>query len=294
VNTIINGKVYCGGRVIVRDTDDYIIYCYDPSQDKWTTLPPLPVKWFGLGQVNGKLVAVGGVKKGKAPSNEIYTFSDGRSQKWKPKLPPMPTARYGPGVLSLQSALIVAGGFMITSSSYTAAVEIFKPDISQWYMTSPLPIVCCNVSLAAVQVGKICCVLGGYQHPSHLNQALYASIDDLLGNAIRANQTAHGGSSDTQSAWNTLPNTPTYAPSAAVLAGKLLAVGGKDTAEGGVAKRDVYMFSPSTNSWIYISDLPAPRFGTTVAILSSIEILVIGGWAADRVNTVYKGMLTLL
>ena len=296
VNTIINGKIYCGGRVSVRDDDNYIVYCYDPSQDKWTTLPPLPVKWFGLGQINGKLVAVGGVKEGKAPSNEIYTCSDERSQKWKPKFPPMPTARYGPGILSLQSALIVAGGFSIASSSYTAAVEIFKLDTSQWYKTNPLPTVCCNISLVAIQMGKTCCVLGGYQHPSHLNQALYASVDDLLGNAIPANQTTHSGtcSSNTQSAWKTLPSTPTYAPAAAVLAGKLLAVGGKDTSEGGVAKKEVFMYSPSTSSWIYISDLPAPRFGTTVAFLSSIEILVIGGWAADRVNTVYKGMLTIL
>ena len=43
--------------------NEYIIYCYDPSQDKWTTLPPLPVRWFGLGQINGKLVAVGGMKR---------------------------------------------------------------------------------------------------------------------------------------------------------------------------------------------------------------------------------------
>jgi hypothetical protein len=57
---VINGKVYYGGTT---DDDDYNVYCYDPSQDRWTTLPPIPVRWFGLGQVNGKLVAVGGEKK---------------------------------------------------------------------------------------------------------------------------------------------------------------------------------------------------------------------------------------
>ena len=32
-------------RLITDDDDDdeYIVYCYDPSQDKWTTLPPLSV-----------------------------------------------------------------------------------------------------------------------------------------------------------------------------------------------------------------------------------------------------------
>ena len=48
--------------IIIIDDDNYIVYCYDPSYDKWTTLPPLPVKFFGLGQVKSKLVAFGRVR----------------------------------------------------------------------------------------------------------------------------------------------------------------------------------------------------------------------------------------
>ena len=49
------------------------------------------------------------------------------------------------------------------------------------------------------------------------------------------------------------------------------------------------MYSPSR---VYMSDLPAPRSVTTVAALSSTEILVIGGWCDDgRVKSVYKGTL---
>ena len=283
--TIINGKVYCGGGLTDDDNDKYIVYCYDPSQDKWTTLPPLPVKLYGLGQVNGKLVAVGGWKN----TNYVYTY-DEQSQKWKQTIPPMPTARHFPGVLSLQSALVVAAG-CTSIRQYTAAVDIFKSDTSQWYRTDPLPKACCNISLVAI--GNTCYALGGYDG-SHLNQALYASVDDLLGNAVPANQTTHSGSSDTQSVWKTLPNTPTYRPAAAMLAGNLLAIGGDETFEGGADKKEVYMYSPSTNSWIYVSDLPAPRSMTAAAVLSSTEVLVIGGWGGHRVNTVYKGTLTLL
>ena len=269
-----------------------IVYCYDPSQDNWTTLPPLPVKWFGLGQVNGKLVAVGGWKKsdGRA-TNEVYTY-DERSRKWKQTIPPMPTARHSPGVLSLQSALVVAGGVTPISVECTAAVEIFKADTSQWYRTDQLPTACQDIS--PVVIGNTCYALGGYDWPLRLNQALYASVDDLLRNAVPVNQTTHSGSTDTLSAWKTLANTPTYAPAAAVLAGNLLAIGGKETSEGGADKKEVYMFSPSTNSWIYISDLPEPRSHTAVAVLSSTEILVIGGWCGGRVSTAtYKGTLQL-
>ena len=87
--TVINGMVYCGGgERYSRDTVEYDVYCYDLAQDKWTTLPPLPVRWFGLGQVNGKLVAVGGWKRDrKGKTNEVYTY-DERSQKWKQTIPP--------------------------------------------------------------------------------------------------------------------------------------------------------------------------------------------------------------
>ena len=148
--------------------------------------------------------------------------------------------------------------------------------------------------MSLVAIDNTCYALGGYKWPSHLNQALYASVDDLLCNAVPANQIAHSGRSDTQSAWKTLPDTPTYQPTAAVLASKLLAVGGRKTSPYvGANKKEVYMFSPSTNSWIYVSDLPAPRYSTAVAGLSSTEILVIGGCDGCRVNTMYKGTLCL-
>ena len=270
----------------MKDTHHmYIVYCYDPLPDKWTTLPPLPVRWFGLGQVNGELVAVGVWRKSDATDN-VYTYDD-QSQKWKQIIPPMPTAKWSLSVLSLQSALVVAGG--ITQSLYIAAVEIYKPDTSQWYRTDPLPTSCCNISLSVTN--NTCYAIGGY-HGSLLNQALHASVDDLLGNAVPANQTTPSGSSDTQSAWKTLPDTPTRFPVAVVLAaGSLVALGGRKTLEKRADKKEIYVYSPSADSWIHFSDLTALRATIAVATLSPKEILVTGGWNSSgvRVNTVYKG-----
>lgn len=83
---IINGKVYFRGMTLTDDDDDddNILLCYDVAHDSWTALPPLPVKWFGLGQVDGKLVAVGGLKKDDRATNNIYTLNI--VQKWKPTL----------------------------------------------------------------------------------------------------------------------------------------------------------------------------------------------------------------
>ena len=289
---VINGKVYCGGGGAAADDVRYNVYCYDPSQDNWTTLPPLPVKYFGLGQVNGNLVAVGGWKKSNgSATNEVYTY-DKRSKKWKQTIPSIPTARDSISVLSLQSVLVVVGG-ATSDDDCTDVVYIFKSDTSQWYTTDPLPTACSHIPLTVI--GNTCYILGGYTHNgSRLNQTHYASIGDLLHNAVPANQTTHSSTSDTQSAWKTLANTPTYLPAASVLAGNLLAIGGWEMSKGGVGKKEIYVYSPSVHSWIYISDLPAPRSGTRAAVLSSTEILVIGGWYDGwSVKSVYKGTLHL-
>ena len=207
-------------------------------------------------------------------------------------IPPMLIHRCLPGVLSLQSVLVVAGGVaQLRVLSFLSTVEIFKPDVSQWYKTSPLPTACYSISTVAI--GDTCYALGGYKHPLHLSQVLCTSVVDLLCNAVPADQTTHSSSSDTQSAWKTLPNTLTYRPAAAVLAGNLLAIGGFERYEGGALMKKVYMYSPSIHSWIYISDLPTPQAMTAVATVSSTEILVIGGWDGGRVNTVYKATLHL-
>ena len=290
--TVVNNKVYCGAGYEQNSKSDshlYAVYCYDPSQDQWTTLPPLPVKYFGLGQVNNKLVAVGGTSKShQLGTNEVHTY-DERSRKWKQTIPPMPTGRWSAGVLSLESALVVAGGHI---SSYRPEVEIFKTQTSQWYRADRLPTFCCDISLQAI--GNTCYTLGGY-NSSILNQTFYASVDDLLHNAVPANQTTYKRGSIIQSKWKTLSSTPTCGPAAAVLIDTLLAIGGQDSLH---ESSNVYAYSPSTNSWIYVSDLPTPLSYTTAVVLSSTELLVIGGWTCGqehgyRVNTVYKGTLRL-
>ena len=301
-STVINDKIYCSGGTAHTNND---IYCYDLTLDQWSTLPPPPIKWFSLGQIKEKLVTVGGqdIASGKGSkkserNNEGCTY-DERQQKWKRTIPPLPTARNSPRVLSLQSALIVAGGYTL-SSCCTGVVEIFKHETShsQWYIADPLPADATAISIVAI--GETCYVLGALECPSYLNQAYFASINDLLHNAVPANQistNSHGSDTNRQSVWNALPNTPTYRPAAAVLAGNLLAIGGNETSDWGSAdNKEVYIYSPSTNSWIYISDLPAPRSRAVVAPLSSTEpeVLVIGGRSGgSKVNSVYKGTLCL-
>ena len=105
---------------------------------------------------------------------------DEQAKSWKQTIPSMPTARYLPGVLSLQSALVVAGGAYLQEREPRFAdlfrapfsgidlqyryvefhhkVEIFKPDTSQWYNADPLPVPCQIISLK--DIDGICYALG--------------------------------------------------------------------------------------------------------------------------------------
>ncbi len=127
----INGKVYYGGGFCDDDDDQFCLHCYDPPQDVWSTLPRLPVRWFGLGEVKGELVAVGGVGSSHSVSNVVHVFDKGRN--WKQ---PMPTARDSPTVVTLPTHLVVAGG--VYSGD---CVEIYNISTSQWSETDSMLVV---------------------------------------------------------------------------------------------------------------------------------------------------------
>ena len=257
-STIINGKVYYGGGNASAESD-CVIYCYDPQRDDWTTLPQLAVRRFGLGHIDGKLVVVGGTgKDSSATSKELYIIGvDERSPKWRRNYyPPMPTARSFPTVVSHQSSLIVAGGFL-TGYKYTRVVEIFSLQSQQWYVGDRLPTPCYNMSTVVIQ--GVCYYLGGFNNNGTLNQALCTSVNDLCGNTL--SQRAHSvdpGTCDTQSAWRTLTHTPVFGPSAVAIAGSLFALGGAETCAQTTTQDKIYVYAPTSNSWIYVSDLPAP------------------------------------
>ena len=288
---VIRDRVYCGGGFADADDDQFRVFCYSPSEDTWNTLPACDVHWFGLGQVRGKLVTVGGRKKSYGEiTNEVYEF-DEMAHSWKHSIPPMPTARHSPAVLSHHSTLTVAGGS--TGYTRTAVVEVFREETSQWHTTEPLPFRWRCPS--SVLISNRWYLLGGaVEGELFSNRAVCAHIDLLLQKALHRDQASTDRDSTNNSAWEVLPNTPHYAPAAATFGASLLAVGGTTTSKRpSNPQTAVHVYSPCTNAWIHISDLPAPRVGTATAMLSTTELLVIGGWNNGRQNSVYKGLLRI-
>ena len=287
---VVGDKVYYGGGFATDDDDQYRVFCYSPSEDTWNTLPDHYVKLFGLGQVRGKLVTVSGRKRSNGEvTNEVYEF-DEVTQSWKQSIPPMPTARHSPAVLSHHSTLTVAGGY--TGHTRTSVVEVFREDTSQWHTTEPLPFRWYAPSSLLIN-NRWYLLGGGAEGDDYSNRAVCAHVDLLLQKALPRDQASTDRDS-TNSAREVLPNTPHYAPAAATFGGSLLAVGGSTTyrwAEHPQAA--VHVYSQCTNAWIHNSDLPAPRMRAATAMLSPTQLLVIGGWNNDYQNSVYKGILQI-
>ena len=60
-------------------------YKYEIRSDKWSVLPPCPVRYFGIGQLSGKLVTVGGLDRGAFVA-DVYTYEE-ETQQWEKSIP---------------------------------------------------------------------------------------------------------------------------------------------------------------------------------------------------------------
>ena len=148
--------MYVGGY-----DESKIVYTY--TEDNWNGLRACPVMCFGLGKLFGKVIAVGGMITSKRVTADVYMFSN-ESREWVKGIPPMPTARSFPTVVSHESAIAACGGFSVYSPREkieTDKVEVFKGDICQWFTKAPLPDP--RSHLQSTIVGNSCYFLGGYK-----------------------------------------------------------------------------------------------------------------------------------
>lgn len=127
--------------------------CTSVDLAAWTRLAEFDILEFGLGTYRSQLVRVGGVRlnsispssaslaEERAVYDDLLVSEDGVS--WHASLPPMPTKRYNPTVVSCgwkTEYLVVVGG--IGSSMYTLNVVEVLADDDRWWTIQSLPIPC--------------------------------------------------------------------------------------------------------------------------------------------------------
>lgn len=276
------------------------IFKYHMVEDKWLPVPGCPVVGFGMVDYMGKLTLVGGAYESDSDSitltGDVHTLETG-GKEWKKLLPSMSTARLLPTLISFKSFIVSCGGFVMDNSHdiCVSEVEVFSQEDLSWHRGEPLPMACIGMSATVVQ--DSCYLLGGFtdtdfDHPTE--QVFTASLLVLVDAAV----SKQGGKSLDQPApriWQAFQEAPRYASTATTIGGCLLALGGTDERlehKSGA----LHVYSPLTDSWVRIEDIPIGCFSCAVAKLPSGEIMVIGGMGHDEedaLKTVYRGEIIL-
>ncbi len=196
--TELNGKIYVMGGFVKPEKGPTAwqpvdnAWEYDPANDTWKALAPLPSKRGSPNAVvhGGKIYVIGGA--GNFPgskdtsihparphravgTNEVY---DPSTNTWETRSP-MPTARNHAAAGMVNSKIYVIGGRVgngfITRASNTDIVEVYDPTADQWgALLAPMPTPRSAVAWG-VHRGKIY-VVGG-EVRNHVLSATYRVVE---------------------------------------------------------------------------------------------------------------------
>ena len=269
-------SVLIGDVVYVAGDDSYYVLRYDTRSDQWSVLPPCPVKCFGIGQLSGKLVTVGGLD-GRAVVGDVYTYEE-ETQQWEKSIPPMPTPRKWPCVVTYHSSIAACGGYGGDQYSNMDIVEVFNSDTSLWFTAAPLPVAC--EGMHVIVINDTCYLGGGGGGGEGNTSIMYASLPSLFQSTTPHNQV-----------WTKLPDLPHGGSTLTNVGGTLLALGGITVS----LSEDIHAYCPNTKAWVKIGRLPQACSSATAELLPSGEVMLIGGWDSrgNWSKNVYMGTLQL-
>ena len=188
------------------------------------------------------------------PSNVAQGTTTVGCDCWTPTSP-MPTARVGLGVATINGVLYAVGGSGNDGAIY-ATIEAYDPTTDTWTTRAAMPTARTNAGLAAVN--GILYVVGGSDGGTLATLEAYDPVTDT---------------------WTTKAPMPTarHSPGVAVVNGILYVVGGATGAEpthGTLATVEAY--DPATDTWTPRLSMPTSRSRLGVAVIDGI-LYAVGG-----------------
>ena len=278
-------SVVIGGAVFVAAFDSHDVLRYETRSDQWSVLPSCPVRFFGLGQLSGKLVTVGGWDGRFAYVNHVYTYVQ-ETQQWEESIPPMPTPCQLPTVITYNSSIAVCGG--IGGGRVDRVVDVFNSEAAQWHTAAPLPVACKYMRHTIINDS---CYLGGGGIHISTRSIMCASLPSLFQSSSPHEQQT---SAQQQSVWTVLPDMPLYHSALVNMGGTLLALGGRESTSSPPSDA-IHAYSASTKAWLKISSLPQAYRSATAELLPSGEVMLIVGFDSEEnmSKAVYIGTFDL-
>ena len=267
----LGDKLYVGGGWGSR-RDEARLYIHTPNANTWSHINT-PVYWFALITYHSQLVLVGGrelVEAGPV-TNKLWTFT-GHDQ-WRNTLPSMEIKRHRASAVEFADNILVAGG-EDDNWRNVDIVEVYNGH--HWAEAQFLPRSCYHTKSTVLNGHWY--LMGGMVQGKDV---YYASLDSLVASCRPSEKPL-------PSVWKRLPDVPHVRSSTAVFGSRLIAVGG-----GYPPSSSIHAYSPHTQSWVHVGDMPAELVSTCTAVLPTGDLMVIGGWSDSFTEScVHKASLT--
>ena len=266
----LNGLVYVGGGIEGLLESSYIINCYDPVNNSWSSSINTAYCDFAMTTLNNKLVTAGGMYRSTKRTTQVFTLDAGQLK----KNTKMITARSHATAAGHQGMLIITGG-VDDKGKRLSSTELFDSNNGQWYKCSDLPQP--HSSLQSVIVDNNLYLLGGINEDSYSTAVFTAPLDTLSTHQLK---------------WNIHQDTPWYRSAPVSINGThLLIVGGYKYIGGNTVTSDIHKLNKVSHRWEVIGHIPSARQSTAAVSTADNRVIVIGGRNDKHgaTNTVWIG-----
>ena len=259
----LNGLVFVGGGLESGYKASYIINCYDPVNNSWSSSINSPHSHFAMTTLNNKLVTAAGWDRDHKRTNQILIMDAVQLKNYTKMI----TARSHATAAGHQGMLIITGG-EDDKGKTLSSTELFDSNNGQWHKCSDLPQP--HSSLKSVIVDNILYLLGGFKSDDVSPAVITAPLDTLPTHQLK---------------WNTQQDTPrSFSAPVSICDTNLLIV-------GGIRTSDIHKFNKVSHSWEAIGHIPSARYQSAAVSTPDNRIIVIGGENDKHMatNTVWIG-----
>ena len=281
--TIHNSKVYISALYIDgNDKPIFPVLVYSTNELKWSTLPEQELL-AAIAVLNNHVTLIGGrdisTRRYKwdmstmKVTNTLSTWYE-KEGRWKQVLPPMPTGRARPAVISHNNLLLVTGG-VTEDNSVLNTTDVLDLTTMKWStpegLNLPVPLWAHHLALC----GEYLYLVGGatvypWQSQEEDNsrawRAKWSNVKQTA--ALQHSQSQRG-------VWMQIADPPTLCPTPVSCAGKLYTVGGVTRNDKPVST--VYSYITARNQWVSVGDMSVGKVCHCAVPLSSNSIFVAGG-----------------
>ena len=266
---IIARNVYVCGGTCGDVTSAQLVQVFDLDMEAWTSLPHAPLYNSQATAINNQLVLIGGQDAISCTiTNRSVTWT---GQDWQQDLPEMPTKRARPGLTTLDTYVIVAGGLAEDKQTLLSSVDVLNTTTLQWWTPSnlqlPRPMYAMaltisptNVTVASAIVEPIAC--------KSVWQLPVTALQKVLANDDTTPQHVH---------WTEIEPTPNYLSSLFQSTAYTVAVGGRDYSTKPTS--DLAFYDSHCSRWSIVGQLLTPRMRCTAVSVSAHSFLVLGGYS---------------